>query len=188
MNESSAPNADSRRRQTAIHEAGHAVAFYRLFENFRMSWYVTIVPDPDDDTLGHHAFEGDFSNPDRDSDHETCSCAGYGAVRASGQEESEATWGCGFDFENVRSDLEAAKARALDLMTRPENVRAVQRLADELLSRETIPGDEIEVLIDVADGELSEEDFQRFLLLKGSITADEYEQRILSMRTIVPPA
>lgn len=40
-------------KSTAFHEAGHAVACLELGRGFR---YVTIVPDPDDNSLGHVKF------------------------------------------------------------------------------------------------------------------------------------
>ena len=51
-------------------------------------------------------------------------------------------------------------------MTLPENIAAVARVADELLSQSTLESDEVEILIDVADGEATEQDYQRYLVMK----------------------
>jgi hypothetical protein len=51
-------------------------------------------------------------------------------------------------------------------MTLPENTAAVARVAAELLSQSTLERDEVEILIDVADGEATEQDYQRYQALK----------------------
>ena len=50
-------------------------------------------------------------------------------------------------------------------MSRPENVKAVRRIADELLVQKTLEPDVVDVLVDVADGKTTEEEYQRFLAL-----------------------
>ena len=77
---------------------------------------------------------------------------------------------CYPDFEkaervcNVR--LYVSKEQAMALMMQPQNIAAVARVAGELLSRSTLESKEIEILIDVADGEATEQDYQRYLTMK----------------------
>ena len=97
-------------------------------------------------------------------------CAGYAAMLAAGYAEEEALAGCEADFEkaervcNVR--LYVSKEKAMALMMQPQNIAAVARVAGELLSRSTLEWDEVEILIDVADGEATEQDYQRYLVMK----------------------
>ena len=163
--------------KTAIHEAGHAVAFYRLFGD---SWRIghTVSIEPKDDTAGRHAaedlsFEGaDELTPDQRQMFENeaiYACAGYAALIAADYPEDEAENGCWSDFECAEkcSDkpLATIKQESIALMSRPENVNAMRRIADELLLRKKLDSDVVDVLIDVADGKTTEEDYQRFLAL-----------------------
>ncbi len=52
------------------------------------------------------------------------------------------------------------------LMMQPQNIAAVARVAGKLLSISTLESDEVEILIDVADGEATEQDYQRYLAMK----------------------
>ena len=52
------------------------------------------------------------------------------------------------------------------LMMQPQNIAAVARVAGELLSSSTLEWDEVEILIDVVDGEATEHDYQRYLVMK----------------------
>ncbi len=100
-------------------------------------------------------------------------CAGYAAVLAAGYTESEAEEGCGSDFETAEKvssqPLEFIKQEAAAMMRQPENVRAVVRVAEELLKRKTISDpDEVEIMIEIADGGATEDDYLVYLALKGS--------------------
>lgn len=168
---------DTKLRRTALHEAGHCVAFIRLLPD-RVGSIVTIEPDKDEGTLGHHAAE-DFSSPPAKSKEElavqnaeteldaVCYCAGFAAVRVAGFNRKEAEYGCGGDFECAesfsRQPLEALKEKAIELMQRVENIRAVRRLTDELLIQKTIGPDMIEDLVALADGEITEEEYRAFI-------------------------
>lgn len=160
----------------AIHEAGHAVAHRRLFPDTWFAWGLAIVPEDEQDerdavgwsATEHLGNEDDLSPTDLD----TCVCAGYGAVIAAGYNEDQATAGCDeesdeCDFRRVRGDLAAARVRAIELMRQPENVKAVKRLADELMLRRQLHGDHVGLLIDVADGEITESEYQQHLGWRG---------------------
>ena len=51
-------------------------------------------------------------------------------------------------------------------MRREENIRAVDRIADELMRRRSLDGDHAEILIDLANGGMSEEDYRQYLCLR----------------------
>lgn len=158
---------------TAIHEAGHAVAFSRLFPG-RILGEVSIIPDHDEGFAGACSSEGLWGNEDEEhlADHDTYVCAGYAAVLTTGYSEEEAATGCESDFEEVFGDLDAAKARAIDLMRQPSNLKAVKRLADELVLRKALHPDHVDLLIGVTDGELSEYEYQQLLVFRGWNNAD----------------
>ena len=59
------------------------------------------------------------------------------------------------------------KTRAVHLLIKPENIAAVRRVADELLIRETLDGDVVQVLIEVSDGFATEADLERYLLMRS---------------------
>jgi hypothetical protein len=166
-------------RLTALHEAGHAVAYVRLFPgNYNFS--ITVAPNLEQGSAGsHHAEAVEFEWTDDPDAHAKQNddfrkkavqcCAGYAAVRVAGYSEAEAVAGCRSVFEQAEwCGLEETKQRALELMSRPENVAAVKRIAEELLRRKTLTGDEYDILIDVADGVTTEADYQQFLLMKSA--------------------
>jgi ATP-dependent Zn protease len=163
-----------RREATALHEAGHAVAGARLFPAGRTTGRTRIEPDDEAGTGAHHEAEDlVFAITDDPSEFEAQSaefrkeavydCAGYAALIAAGYSEADATQGCGSDFDkaagNAYTTLEAAKTRAVELMREPKNIAAVQRVADELLRKNTLEPDEVAILIEIADGESSEADY-----------------------------
>jgi hypothetical protein len=160
----------------AIHEAGHAVAHRRLLPETWFSRGMGIVPEEEHEEEGaaawsaneHSVCEDDLPAGDLDA----CRCAGYAAVIAAGHSEDDAAAGCDedadeCDFKRVRGDLAEAKSRAVALMRRQENVQAVKRLADELLLRRQLHGDHVALLIDLADGEISEKEYLQLLVFRG---------------------
>ena len=153
---------------TAIHEAGHAVAFSRLFPT-RDLGKVSIIPDHDEGFAGACSSEGLWGAEDEEhlANHDTYGCAGYAAVLVAGYSEEEAAAGCESDFEEVFGDLDAAKARAIDLMRQPSNLKAVKRLADELVLRKELHPDHVDYLIGLADGELPENEYLQLLGYRG---------------------
>jgi len=171
-------SSEENRIPTAYHEAGHAVACYRLFKDDRR-YGGRLTIEPRGDLLGgHFAEELVFYGTEEVTAEERqafeneaiYACAGYAAMLAAGYAEEEALAGCEADFEkaervcNVR--LYVSKEQAMALMMQPQNIAAVARVAGELLSRSTLEWDEVEILIDVADGEATEQDYQRYLVMK----------------------
>lgn len=157
-------------RLTAIHEAGHAVAFVRLRPALPRSSYVggsvTVVPDdnalgrfrhPDlsvdrcwpedeDEAAYYHAlYEDDYVD-------ERIHCSGYAALVVAGYPEVVAVQGCEADFGRVGT-LDRAKQRAVALLERPENRRAVELVAAELLRWGTLDHQRVEELVRQADDE-----------------------------------
>jgi hypothetical protein len=99
-------------------------------------------------------------------------CSGYAAVLAAGHPENEALRGTSVDFEEAQEligfwglagDLDKWKTDAVELMRRPENAAAVALVADHLLRCSHLDGDLIDVLLDLADGHMSQEEFEQFL-------------------------
>ena len=167
-----------RLKTTAIHEAGHAVAFYRLFGDAARYGH-TLTIKPHEDLLGSHRAEelvfhgvGELTAEQRLAfeNEAIYSCAGYAAVLAAGYSDEAALAGCESDFETAQSvcpvPLKVIKEKAVALMTLSENAAAVARVAGELLSQSTLEWDEVEILIKVADGEATEQDYQRYQALK----------------------
>jgi hypothetical protein len=155
----------------AVHEAGHTVAFRRLFPN-RYAFGVAIVPDDEQEEQEAAGWSANEQLHGHEDDRTTADfgaylCAGYAAVLVAGYSEDEAAAGCGSDFSKVHGDLAAAKVKAIDLMRQPENVKAVNRLADELTRRRRIHPDHIGVLIDLSDGEVTESEYQEMLSFRG---------------------
>ena len=174
MNLSSKEN----RTRTAYHEAGHAVAFYRLFGDAARYGH-TLTIEPHEDLLGSHRAEdlvfhgvGELTAEQRLAfeNEAIYSCAGYAAVLAAGYSDEAALAACESDFDKAERacdvTLDVSKEKAVQLMTLPENTAAVARVAAKLLSQSTLEWDEVEILIDVADGEATEQDYQRFLAMK----------------------
>ena len=158
----------------AIHEAGHAVACVRLFPS-RVSDNVSIEPDHEEMSLGRHASEElrvSVHTSDNQADviflaEATYCCAGYAALLAAGHSKAQALAGCDQDFDEAGSFLEAGKRDAVELMRRPENLRAVELIAKELLQRKRLNGDHVAVLIDFSDGETTAEEYRAYLGLLG---------------------
>ncbi len=160
---------------TAIHEAGHAVAHRRLFGDRDFSWGMALVPDEEQEEQGMDGWNmlDRLGNDDEQStaNYDVVLCAGYAAIVAAGFSEVEAAVGCDetdyCDFRMVHGDLETAKAKAIDLMREPENVRAVKRIADELLLRRRLHGDHVGLLLDLAFGEITEQFYLQLLAAHG---------------------
>ena len=165
-------------KSTATHEAGHAVAFYRLFgDDARYGGPLTI--EPHEDLLGSHGAEELLFPWTEEVTAEVqeafekeaiYACAGYAATLAAGYADEKALAGCESDFEAAQSacpvPLKVIRKKAVALMALSENTAAVARVAAELLSRSTLAWDEVEILIDIADGEATEHDYQRYLAMK----------------------
>ena len=162
--------------QIAIHEAGHAVAYARLFPG-RPILTATIIPDYDDAAAGYvqhlddHSFVAASASDDEADDHferaATFYLAGYAALLAAGESEKVALVGCESDFEQAGDRVDTAKVAALALMAEPANRQAVALVASKLLEWKTLDSDHIAVLIDLADGECTQAEYVEFLALSG---------------------
>jgi len=155
---------------TAIHEAGHAVAHARLEV---LQALVTIKPH--NGMLGRSLAEGKdhVSNAEDARVQVLCYCAGYAALIAAGYSDKSARLGADDDFENAAElvskwpsigKLDEAESQAVIFMSTQENIRAVDFVAKALLEHETLDFDYLEMLIELADGNISEAEWQRFLL------------------------
>lgn len=163
-------------QQTAIHEAGHAVAYARLFPDEPLRG-LTIVPDLDENAAGYAEVPADLAFVGSDMEDTeveayflrvaTFCCAGYAATLAFGGDTAEAERGCESDFEDAGHRLEPAKARAIELMAEPANKTAVGLIAEELLKRKTLDPSLVSILVDVADGETDMEGYRQYLALAG---------------------
>jgi len=171
-------SSEESRISTAYHEAGHAVAFYRLFGDAARYGH-TLTIEPHEDVLGDHRAEelvfhgvGELTVEQRLAfeNEAIYSCAGYAAVLAAGYSDEAALGGCESDFDKAEGacdiPLDVSKEKAVELMTLPENTAAVARVAGELLSQSTLEWEEVEILIAIADGEATEQDYQQYQALK----------------------
>jgi hypothetical protein len=156
----------------AIHEAGHSVAHCRL--DLGMGFGII---KPTEEKLGSLSGEGVDHVYDSGGAEKMvlAYCAGYAAMKAAGKSEDEACRGCEDDFENAEQlisvwslsgNLDDWKNRAVELMRKPENLRAVEVIAEKLIEFETIDSDHLMVLVEVADGVSTMEDYKRYLLFR----------------------
>ena len=156
-------------KHTAYHEAGHAVAHLRL--NVQQG-NVTIKPH--DGNLGSSAAEGKEHvwSAEEAPNQVLCYCAGYAALIAIGCSEDDAVLGADNDFENAAElietwslsvSLDDWRTQSVELMSRPENIRAVDFVANALMKYETLDSDYLDILSDLADGNISEEEWQQFI-------------------------
>jgi ATP-dependent Zn protease len=159
------------KRMTAIHEAGHAVAHIRL----RIDQYLaTIVPNPDKATDGAVTADGSHWNKDDGADQVISLCAGFAACVCAGYGKRQANLGCHSDFHKAKGILKFWalgilkdwKAKAIEFMGSPENLRAVELIAEHLLQWERLDSEYMECLVDLADGKGTEADFQEFIAFR----------------------
>jgi hypothetical protein len=160
-------------QQAAIHKAGHAVAFARLFgDSWRPRHKLTIETDRSEvgvrvaDELTQTGMGEALGEMLRDVESDAIyACAGFAATLVAGYSAPDAEGGCGSDFDAAThlSDLplDEIKSKAVELLERPENVAAVTRLSRELLECGTLDPTEVEMIIDVSDGLASEDDLAR---------------------------
>jgi hypothetical protein len=163
-------------KHTAIHEAGHAVAHCRL--NIQQA-YVSIdreeIYDEEGNLLavkrGRAIAEGieHVCDQVQAGDQVLAYYAGFAALLAGGYSEKEAVLGADddfaladylIDFWQIGKDYEW-KQKAVLLMQDESNVAAVARVSEELLRERRLVMDQVETLIDVADGGIPEREYQR---------------------------
>jgi ATP-dependent Zn protease len=171
---------------TATHEAGHAVAAVRLEIEYGTA---TIVPDEKTGTLGAVSCDDRYyTHQEEDGlligtvsqelvEKQFILCfAGYAALIAAGHSEEEALSGTGQDISDAEQLLELVpsaplehwKEEAVALMKRPENINAVRRVANQLIKDCRLLADMIDVLVEVADGNCTEADYERFVSIHPS--------------------
>ncbi|MBE7480803.1 MAG: hypothetical protein HS104_12585 [Polyangiaceae bacterium] len=159
--------ADAGERATALHEAAHAVADERL--DFGCA-EVSIEPRPG--TLGRasHVYEDGT-----DDDLILALLVGYAAAVRGGEDPADAKEGANEDLERAseilarsgRTDLGTHLARAEAFVR--DNWPAIERVAAELLEWCTIGGQELQVVLDVADGNATDEDLARYRLMSRRV-------------------
>jgi hypothetical protein len=151
---------------TAIHEAGHAVAHIRLgIQQIR----ATIEP-VDSDLEGSVLADDLISDRDDASAQALALYAGYAATVAAGTPEDAARIGCDDDFSKAEDLIRSWRIgtadelmrRAVDLMSKPENISAVQLVAGELLTSRTLSVELLEALVEVADGNATAQEYEMF--------------------------
>jgi hypothetical protein len=158
---------------TALHEAGHAVAHARLgIQQLQativaQAWRAGAVT-----AEGlQHVWNAEQAGPMVEA-----YCAGYAALIAAGHDEAVAASGCEDDFESAErliqdwglaGTLDIWKARAVALMSQPDNKRAAALVAEHLLAHKRLDSDYLNVLVEMADGECTEAEFQQYLALRG---------------------
>src|SRR5262245_33795841 len=121
---------------TAIHEAGHAVAHFRL--GIRQA-VVTIAPDAD--RLGSVKAEGAGTvwSKERAADMAIAFCGGYAALVSACESMDVALGGADDDFEHtvelinfwgLAGDLESWKGRAVELMMQMSNQHTIHLITN----------------------------------------------------------
>ena len=161
--------SESDRRHVAYHEAGHAVANCR-FEILQTK--ATIVPRGGFSGAVVSEGKDHLWSADQAQSQVLSFCAGYAALIATGLERGIALQGCDDDIDAaagliadwaLSGTLIDWQARAVELMSRPENIRAVDFVAKELLKHETLYGDYVGMLIQWADGNITDDEWCRFV-------------------------
>ena len=151
---------------TATHEAGHAVAFFRLGIDLKR---VTIQPGKN--MSGHTLVTGSPIDPLQAIKRVIGDLSGHAALVVAGYGPAIARDGAGHDFNNAKElitewalpgPLKRWKAVAVTLMRTPQNIAAVELVAEELLARETLSGKYAEALVEKSDG-LPEHVFKQYV-------------------------
>lgn len=170
--------------RTAHHEAGHLVVEYKISGGL-CSGEVTIRPRPVEGILGHASSEepwptimhddGPVSFDPEVLENEILSL--YAGLAAESRFDPEGTdpRGAWADNEKAAEWLrfhpnppaeETLRARAAALVE--THWTAIDALAQELLARRELPGDEAEIIVDTALGDCTHEDLQRYRLLRST--------------------
>ena len=165
-------------KHAAIYEAGHALAFIRLYG--RHHGPVTLLPEPEAETRASTPEPGGDPSGDRLAAEAQVlvALAGYAALIAARETEDTAARGAEQDFQAARQaitqglpggDFAQWCAQAIEMMSAANNLKAVECIASELLFRQTLSDQLLAVLVEFADGEITAEDYQRFLLASGLV-------------------
>jgi ATP-dependent Zn protease len=141
-------------RTVAYHEAGHAVADIRFDFAFDR---VTIIPSESDGTLGHAK-----SVYGADDEHQVIDyLAGYAAeIEVDPESKAQAKLGASDDFDRARDCLRRLGVKCrLDPWHRKahrfvrDNWHAIDMIARDLVELKTLDGDEVALIVNIADGE-----------------------------------
>ena len=148
-------------RDVAFHEAAHAVADVRFGFGF-----CTVSIKPANGTLGR-VFSLDGWDDLETARNYVISClAGFASeTRVDPTSEKLARSGACGDFEIVSKplevlmlDLETGIVLAKEWVDSPENWRAIELVANELLIRKELDADEVSTLVEIADGKATQKD------------------------------
>jgi hypothetical protein len=154
---------------TAYYEAGHAVAQFRFGVPDAFS-----AIDWSEGALERVIVEGKqhVSSAAEAEKQVLCCCAGYAALIAQGLGSEEASQGAADDFENagelietwgLSGTLDEWRVRAMELMEKDNNIRAVEFVGDALMKYLTLTAEYVDVLIERADGDVSDEEWREFV-------------------------
>lgn len=154
------------RRRTAFHEAGHAVADVR---GEFIPTHVTI--EPNDSRLGASGSAYGWDDTESARKFLVSLCAGLAADLELGGDEESARGGANNDLERAEEILEHLAEGTLEtwidaarlFVREPNNWKAIELVAEELLDRGRMLGEEVEILVELADGAVTEDEAARAL-------------------------
>jgi hypothetical protein len=147
-----------------MHEIGHSV----MASRHNMAVAVVHIMSAEGN-LGASVDETEYRSSREAAECWVLTClAGYAALAAAGLTEPEA--GCDDDFEKAQDALdlwemgaiEQWKSRAVEIMRQPENLRAVDLLAERLVRDRQMDGQLFAVLLSWADGEIDDEGLAQY--------------------------
>jgi hypothetical protein len=155
-------------QRTAIHEAGHAVAAIQLGINGQDYGSVTITPK--DNMSGNFSMREMRSTPSELQSDLIINCSGYGALRVTGHNKNLSCTGCGDDFSKAEKliaefslpSLHHWKCLATNLLSLPENTRAVKAVAECLLQHKKLGPIYTEITVMAAMGLMSVAEVEQF--------------------------
>jgi hypothetical protein len=139
---------------TAYHEAGHAVAAYRLG---RCGNKVSIIPDESIEAAGSYHLDDEWMNRLDDIEKIVCFYAGDASAKKIHPNAPDSFfWGAGDDDERAAEWLNCIEETEADLRQRAkvlveENWPVIQIVAEKLLEHETLDPDLWTILIDAYD-------------------------------------
>jgi hypothetical protein len=90
-------------------------------------------------------------------------CSGYAACIHAGYSEEQARTGCEDDFDRAGALAEDSRRAAKALLGKELNIRAVRMVANRLLELRTIDYDHFAILMQVTDGECSEQEYRDYI-------------------------
>ena len=131
---------------SAIHEAGHAVAFFLQFGLGELHRIGDLEIGIDESAF----CVGDMVEPDLEQKEKTAImlCAGYAALIVAGYQEEEALQGTVCDFEMARmqskTSIDSLKGAAVELLSRKEAGPLIKALSQRLIGETTVPANELQ--------------------------------------------